>query len=362
MFRSKGKVFVAMSGGVDSSVAAGLLKEAGYDCTGVFMCFGQPARKGRNHRGCCSPEDAGDAKEVAERLGIKFAVLNFQQDIEKIIDYFVNEYKQGRTPNPCIICNSMLKFGRLMEYASAFEADYMATGHYAQIRDINGQIRLTRGMDENKDQSYALFNIARENLGRVMLPLGKYTKPQVRELAGKMNLPVQDKAESQEICFVGDNDYGRLVAERLPEVCKSGDVVDSQGRKLGKHSGIYQYTIGQRRGLGIAAGEPIYVIKLDKEANTVVLGTRAELKQRRFTVERINWLIEPAPAEPFHSIIQIRYNHRGAGGMVTPFDNGAQVVVEFDEPVSAITPGQAAVFYDADQNIIGGGWIDKTIG
>jgi len=358
---SKGKrVFVAMSGGVDSSVAACLLKEAGYDCSGVFMCFGQPGRKGRNHRACCSPEDALDAKEVAQCLGIKFAVLNFQQDIERIIDYFVNEYKQGRTPNPCIVCNSMLKFGRLMEYASALEVDYVATGHYAQIRSINGQTRLARGKDKSKDQSYALFNISRKNLGHVVLPLGEYTKPKVRELAVKMNLPVRDKVESQEICFVGDNDYGRLVAERLPEVFKSGDVVDSGGRSLGKHTGIYQYTIGQRRGLGIAGGEPIYVIRLDKATNTVVLGTRAELMQRRLTADRINWLIDPAPAEPFRCVIQIRYNHRGADGMVTPLYNGTRVIVDFDESVNAITPGQAAVFYDDDQNVIGGGWIESV--
>ncbi len=212
-----------MSGGVDSSVTAGLLKEAGYVCTGVFMCLGQPpipvaGPKDQRYNACCSPQDSRDAKEVAECLGIKFAVLDFQQDIKKIIDYFVNEYQQARTPNPCILCNSMLKFGRLMEYARALGADYVATGHYARILNIENHLRLARGVDKNKDQSYALFNIERKNLGRILLPLGEYTKTQVRELAAKMNLPVHDKAESQEICFVGDNDYARLVAERLPEV------------------------------------------------------------------------------------------------------------------------------------------------
>ena len=228
-----------MSGGVDSSVTAGLLKEAGFDCTGVFMCFGQPAGKTSSHRACCSPEDAKDAKQVAQCLGIQFTVLNFQQDMEKIVDYFVNEYKLGRTPNPCILCNSMLKFGKLLDYASLIDADFIATGHYAQILNLNGQARLARGVDSKKDQSYALFNIPQQNLERIMLPLGRYTKTRVRQLAAKMNLPVHNKAESQEICFVGDNDYARLVSQRLPEVCRPGDVIDSQGKKLGAHSGIY---------------------------------------------------------------------------------------------------------------------------
>jgi tRNA-specific 2-thiouridylase len=357
---SKEKVFVAMSGGVDSSVTAGLLKQAGYDCTGVFMCFGQPDRKSQSHKACCSPDDARDAKDVAQQLGIKFAILNFQQDMAEIVDYFVNEYTQARTPNPCILCNSVLKFGKLLDYASALDADYVATGHYAQVLNTNGKWRLARGIDKSKDQSYALFNIARQNLQRIILPLGSYTKQQVRALAAKMNLPVHDKAESQEICFIGDNDYARLVAERAPEVCKSGDVVDSQGRKLGEHTGIYQYTIGQRRGLGIAAGEPMYVIGLDKETNTVVLGTQPELMKKQFVAVKINWLTEPAPIEPFRAVIQIRYNHRGATGTVTSAPAGDKVTVDFDEPVSAITPGQAAVFYDIDQTVIGGGWIDRV--
>jgi tRNA-specific 2-thiouridylase len=364
MAKNKQKVFVAMSGGVDSSVTAGLLKEAGYNCTGVFMCFGQPVRRGQSHKACCSPEDAQDAREVSQCLGIEFVVLNFQQDMGKIVDYFVNEYKQGRTPNPCILCNSMLKFGKLMEYASLIDADYVATGHYAQVLNIDGQMRLSRGVDKSKDQSYALFNIPQRNLKRIMLPLGGYTKTRVRQLAAKMNLPVKDKAESQEICFVGDNDYARLVSERAREVCVPGDVIDSQGRKLGEHTGIYQYTVGQRRGLGIAAGEPMYVIRLDKTTNTVVLGTQADLMKKQFVVDKINWLVEEPPVKPFRAVIQIRYNHRGAPGMVTPISTGndtvTQAMVDFDEPVSAITPGQAAGFYDAEQNVVGGGWIDKV--
>jgi len=347
-------VVVAMSGGVDSSVAALLLKRAGRECTGVFMCFGQAPKGATSHPGCCSPQDAADAREVAACLGIKFAVLNFQQDLEKIIDYFVNEYRAARTPNPCIFCNSQLKFGKLLEYASLINADAIATGHYAQVRSQAGQIRLARGVDFDKDQSYALFNVARKSFEKILLPLGAYTKKQVRQLATEANLPVKDKAESQEICFVADNDYASLVATKAPQLCKAGPVVDSAGKVLGEHQGIFRFTIGQRRGLGIAMGTPAYVIGLDAQTNTVILGSREELMQSRLCADNVNWLIDP-PTEPFEAVVQIRYNHRGAPARVIPSENS--VAVEFHQPVSAVTPGQAAVFYDDQNNVIGGGWI-----
>lgn len=363
-------VLVAMSGGVDSSVTAGLLVREGYECTGVFMCLGSPtktfedrqaSKDGTNHPGCCSPEDSRDARDVAACLGMKFSVLNFQNELEGIIRYFVDEYRRARTPNPCIMCNSRLKFGKLMQYAEAIGADYVATGHYAQIRQMNGEARLGRGVDNKKDQSYALFGVRREDLARIKLPLGEYTKPEVRKIAAEMNLPVRDKAESQEICFVADDDYARLVAERAPELCKAGAVVDAEGRQIGEHQGIFHYTIGQRRGLGIARGEPVYVIRLDAETNTVVLGTGEQLKQKRLAGDGVNWHVEPEPAGEFRAMVQIRYNHRGAMGTVRPVadEQGkmSRVEVEFDVPVRAITPGQAAVFYDENQSIIGGGWI-----
>ena len=229
--------------------------------------------------------------------------------------------------------------------------------------NVDGQTRLARGIDAGKDQSYALFNLARANLSRVLLPLGEYRKSQVRELAARMDLPVRDKAESQEICFVGDNDYARLVAERMPELCKTGDVVDTQGKKLGQHSGIYQFTIGQRRGLNIACGEPMYVIRLERDANRVVLGTKAQTMQSKLWADNVNWLVDSPPAEPFPAVVQIRYNHRGAPGTVTPMkpaDGNTHLRVDFQSAVSAITPGQAAVFYDDDQNVIGGGWIYRS--
>jgi len=358
------RIVVAMSGGVDSSVAAGLLKEKGYEVMGVFMCLGGESKENGKHAGCCSPEDARDAQEVAKQLGIGFEVLNFQKELENIIYYFVDEYRRGRTPNPCVRCNRQLKFGKLLEYAETIGAEYIATGHYGQIKTLEGQKRLCRGVDKEKDQSYALFAVERKKLEKILLPIGEYQKSEVRELAVKMGLPVHEKEESQEICFVPDDDYARLVAERAPELCKPGKVIDTQGKILGEHQGIFRYTIGQRRGLGIALGEPAYVVRLDAETNTVVLGSREELLQQKLGADGVNWLVEPEPREPFAAMVQIRYNHRGAKGIVTPLpDKGVncrRVQVDFDEQVSAVTPGQAAVFYSEDnQTIIGGGWIES---
>ena len=375
------KVVIAMSGGVDSSVAAALLRRAGYECVGVFMCLGSgevASRESRvtsqedvqpvssqseiqnpkskiDNKACCSPQDAADAFKVAQQLGIEFQVLNFQADMENIIRYFVDEYRRGRTPNPCVMCNARLKFGKLIDFADAVGADFVATGHYARM----AQGRLCRGVDWGKDQSYALFGMARENLGRVLLPIGEYRKSDVRGLAAEFGLPVHDKQESQEICFVADDDYKRLLAERAPELLKKGKVVNPAGKVLGEHEGIFGYTIGQRRGLGIALGEPAYVIGLDAVTNTVVLGSREQLRHTKLVASRVNWLITPPPAESFAATVQIRYNHRGAAARVTPAGSNT-VQVDFAEPVMAITPGQAAVFYDEKQRVIGGGWIEHA--
>jgi len=357
------KVLVAMSGGVDSSVAAGLLHQQGYEVVGVFMCLGQPDGKKAGHAGCCRPEDGNDARKVADRLGFKFQVLNFQRELEEIIQYFLDEYRRGRTPNPCILCNQRLKFGKLIDYARLIGADYVATGHYARLEAINGRMCLCRAVDDQKDQSYALFAIGRENLGKVLLPIGQYTKTQVRQLAQEMNLDIKDKAESQEICFVSDDDYARFLLDRAPELAQPGKVVDTEGKVLGEHNGIFRYTIGQRRGLGIALGEPAYVVRLDAEKNEVVLGYRSALLHKRLYASRVQWLLDPGPSEPFTAIVQIRYNHRGQEGQVTPLPDQqgkfTLVKVDFEEPISAITPGQAAVFYDGEV-VLGGGWIDKA--
>jgi len=378
-----------MSGGVDSSVAAGLLVQQGYDVTGAFMCMnlGQPtsndssenppetpsphdnaagpssepaATKPANQT-CCSPQDGADARAVATRLGAGFFVLNFGRDLQTVVDYFVAEYARGRTPNPCVICNSRLKFGKLLSYARAAGMDAIATGHYARIEQLEGQARLLRGVDDSKDQSYALFGIRREDLASVMFPNGQYTKQEIRDFARQMKLAVHDKSESQEICFVPDDDYPAFVAERAPELVRPGKVVNTAGEVLGEHQGVYRYTIGQRRGLGIALGEPAYVVRIDAASNTVVLGNGNDLLRKELEVTGVNWHADRQPDVAFEAMVQIRYNHRGERALVRPTLDEAGALsrasVRFYEPARAVTPGQAAVFYEGDA-VVGGGWIE----
>jgi tRNA-specific 2-thiouridylase len=290
-------------------------------------------------------------------LKVPFYALNFEADFDRIIQHFVDEYAIGRTPNPCVLCNSDLKFGRLIDYANAVGADYVATGHYARIGPRDGQLRLCRGADESKDQSYVLFGIDRSALGRILLPLGDLNKHQVRAEAERIGLPVHDKPDSVEICFVPDDDYARLVRERHPEAFRPGEVVDGDGKVVGRHDGLPNVTIGQRRGLGIAAGHPIYVTRLDVSDNRIVVGGRENLLRKRFLVDQVN-LLADAPAREIRAEVQIRYQHRAAPALVEmPGDRTAMVT--FDEPQSAITPGQAAVFYEEDA-VIGGGWIAQV--
>lgn len=362
---SQKRVLVAMSGGVDSSVAAALLAEQGFECSGVFMCLGQAASAEAAHKGCCSPLDAQDARQVAAQLGIRFHVIDMQEELDKIVDYFVGEYSQARTPNPCIQCNNWLKFGKLLEYADIIEADYVATGHYARIEAADDGCLLGRGVDFNKDQSYVLFGLDRHILQRVKLPLGELEKPAVRRIARKYNLhQVSEKKDSQEICFVPDNDYASLVSRRQPELIKTGDIVDTAGKVLGHHQGVHNFTIGQRRGLNVALGKPAYVVKLDAGENRVVLGDSNELQKQRMRVNRVNWHQVQSIGSVFDATVQIRYNHRGAPGKVAVSSdaegNPTEALVDFVEPIAAITPGQAAVFYDEQQRIIGGGWIDHS--
>jgi len=380
-----GKVMVAMSGGVDSSVAACLLKEQGYECVGVFMRVGvhmtQPRQAdapetdadehGRHGRathgratqqrglrhGCCSVADAIDARVIAGRLGIPFYALNFEQDFDRIIDYFVDEYCRGRTPNPCIMCNTHLKFGKLLRYADVLDAEFVATGHYARILRQNNAVRLARSANRAKDQSYVLFGIPCNDLPRCLFPLGEIAdKAQVRQVAAELGLPVCDKPESQEICFVPDNDYRRLVQERRPGTRQSGEVRDSAGNVLGTHAGVASYTVGQRRGLGIATGRPIYVTRLDVAANTVTVGPRKELLRGGLVADQVNWLTDPPPAGQWcPAEIKIRHMHTPAAGRIRRRPDG-EVEASFDEPQPAVTPGQAAVFYEGEL-VLGGGWI-----
>ena len=358
-----------MSGGVDSSVAAKLLLDQGYDVTGLFMRVGVelPAEQKdltentttkpcatRPRQGCCSADDAADARYVAGMLGIPFYALNFKDEFEPIIEYFVDEYAQGRTPNPCIICNDLLKFGKLFEYAEAAGARYVATGHYARIATHAGKPALFRGKDSTKDQSYVLSHIRCAALGRMLLPLGELVKTEVRALAARHGFPNQDKADSVEICFVPDQDYARLVAERRPEAFVPGEVRDAAGKVLGTHRGLPHYTIGQRRGLGISAPQPIYVTELNLVDNSLIVGEKLEVFRTSLTAERVNFLVDP-PRGSFRAKVQIRYQHTAASATVEVVD-GERLHVHFDEPQLAVTPGQAAVIYD-DDLVIGGGWI-----
>lgn len=344
-----------MSGGVDSAVAASMLIEAGYDVTGVFMCLGSSGGADTGSRGCCSPADAADARLVAEMLGIDLFVLDLSDAFAPLIADFAVEYAAGRTPNPCIHCNTQIKFGRLLDRADSLGVDYVATGHYARMVEFDGAPAIARGAAGGKDQSYALFGIPRYVLGRILLPVGEIEDKQaVRDIARGVGLAVHDKPDSQEICFAPDDDYVSILESMAPQALRPGDIVDGSGAVLGRHDGYGRFTIGQRRGLRIAAGVPMYVTKIDPESATVTIGPRDEVMSRRLEASGANWHCD-APRR-FSATVQIRYNHAGAPAEVR-ITGDETFEVEFVEPVSAITPGQAAVIYDGDR-LLGGGWID----
>ncbi len=378
------RVLVAMSGGVDSSVAAALLKADGYEVVGCFMRLGSddsveaadgydnmhlrdcdadptpqaPSLK-PHHHGCCSLNDASDARMVAAMLDVPFYVLNFKKDFGRIINYFVDEYNAGRTPNPCIRCNDWLKFGKLADYARSIDAGYVATGHYARIDHTNGHARLLRGIDHHKDQSYVLFGTSRESLNHMLLPLGQMQKTQTRIIAEQMGLPVFDKPDSQEICFVPDNDYARLVTTRSPDMVRQGDIVTRDGEVVGRHQGQQHFTIGQRRGVGVSLGYPVYVVDKDPAANTVTIGAKDNLLSTCLTADQTNWLVDPPPpTDPIRCHIKIRYNSEPVPGTVTRGSDDT-LAVAFDDPQPAVTPGQAVVCYDGDV-VICGGWIERA--
>jgi tRNA-specific 2-thiouridylase len=352
-----------MSGGVDSSVAAYLLKQQGYDVIGLFMRTGShtyqaneaPAHK----RGCCSALDAGDARRVADRLNIPFYALDFEQEFERVIDYFTDEYLRGRTPNPCVVCNTWLKFGKLWSYGKELEVDYIATGHYARAVTCNRKAELWRSADPLKDQSYVLFGLARNLLPRILFPLGSYRKEEVRRIARDAKLGTHDKPDSVEICFVPDGDHGALIRNRRPAAATAGNIVNRGGTTLAQHGGIERFTVGQRKGLGFAAGERRYVLEIVPSTHEIVVGDRDDLLAAGLTASRVNWLID-APAAGLLCRAKIRYRHDPAPATVIPLPDGA-ARVEFSEPVSAVTPGQAVVFYDGDR-VLGGGWIEQSVG
>ncbi len=369
------RVVLAMSGGVDSSVAAWLLREAGHEVLGLFMRHGQALEaarsrdpgpgdagtSGRHKQGCCSAADAADARRVAEMLGIPFYAVNFEQEFARIVDYFVESYTAGRTPNPCIVCNTWLKFGKLFEYADSVGAEFVATGHYARLVPVGGgEIALCRAQDSAKDQSYVLFGIRRRLLRRLKFPLGGHRKEDIRGIAGRLGLRVARKRDSQEICFVPDQDHARFVRQRRGEVDTSGEIVTTDGSVVGRHDGLERFTIGQRKGLRLAFGEPRYVVRIEADSRRVVIGTREELARSELTAAEANWLIDEPPdlakTGPLRCQVKIRYRSRPVDAKVEALPGG-RFRVEFDEPRHGIAPGQAAVCYDADR-VLGGGWIE----
>lgn len=346
-----------MSGGVDSSVAAALLVEQGYEVIGVTMCL-LKSLKERSESGCCSIEAVEDARRVADKLNIKHVVLPMQDLFQKyVIDNFIEEYRQGRTPNPCIRCNQFLKFDALLQHALSFDAQWIATGHYSRIKqdDETGRWLLMRGLDRTKDQSYALYSLTQDQLSHILFPLGEITKKETRERAEALGLSVAKKPESQEICFVPYRDYPSYIKRVAPDMVKPGPIVDTSGKVLGEHNGIAFYTIGQRKHLGIAVGEPRYVVNIDKYTNRVVVGTNEDLMKIRVVAKNLNMISVPELASDLAVTAKIRYNSKDSAAIVRPmFKNVAEVV--FNQPVRAVTPGQSIVFYQ-EEVVVGGGII-----
>jgi len=347
-----------MSGGVDSSLTAALLKTQGYDTTGITLNLLPAAGKGKGFRGQ-SRKGVEDARSAAHKLGIPHRVLDVSQEFEeKVIARFCREYLSCRTPNPCILCNESIKFGALLGYARTQGADYMATGHYARVAydATRGRFLLKKGKDLHKDQSYFLCALNQDQLRSVLVPLGEFTKSEVREKAQRYGLEVSDKPESQEICFIPDNDYVAFIKNRYPEHQRAGLIVSTTGEVLGEHHGVFSFTIGQRKGLNIAQGYPLYVVALNEKTNSVVVGRKEEALRRSLTASRINWIAMEPPAHPLALRARIRYRHAESAARVVPLSRD-QVRVAFKHPQLAVTPGQAVVFYDGD-TVMGGGWID----
>jgi tRNA-uridine 2-sulfurtransferase len=372
---ASGRIAIAMSGGVDSSAAAVILKEAGNDLIGFSMqlwdqrrnCLeGEEIRSGR----CCSIEDLYDARDVAARLKIPYYVLDFQKEFERlVVRAFIENYRNGYTPSPCVLCNSHMKFDQLIRMAEEVGASRVATGHYARISydAESGRYLLLKARDRNKDQSYFLFELSQAQLSMVAFPLGELEKEDVRRIARRHQLRVADKPESQEICFVPDGDYAAFIERHYDEVVGEshgagplapGQIVDTDGRILGLHPGIHHFTIGQRRGLGIAHAAPLYVLEIRPEENRVVVGERAQLGRTGCRVDRVNWISIPSLTGPLRVKAKIRSRHAEAAATIRPLNDGS-VEVAFDAPQLAISPGQACVFYDHDR-IVGGGWIERN--
>jgi tRNA-uridine 2-sulfurtransferase len=363
-------IAVAMSGGVDSSVVAGMLHARGERVIGLTMQLWNqrrlPELQGERSTGrCCSLDDVYDARYVAQRLGIPYYVVNFEGRFEEqVVKPFIGEYLAGRTPIPCTLCNNFIKFDQFLEMAEGVGAERMATGHYAQVRwnPDSGRWEMMRSVDRAKDQTYFLFGLTQDQLARTLFPLGGMEKAQVRELARELAIPTAEKPDSQEICFVPNGDYAAFIDAYFreqgisPEETK-GELVTSDGRVVGEHSGVHRFTVGQRRGLRFAAGEPLYVIATEPAARRVIIGRHDELLRQKMQLKDVNWISIPAPASPVRAEVKIRNKHVAAAAAITPTADLARVEVLFDQPQRAVTPGQSAVFYSGDL-VLGGGWIE----
>lgn len=352
------RIVVAMSGGVDSSVAAALLVEAGHDVIGLSMQLYDQRASPEAFGSCCSLDDLHDARRVAATVGFPHYILNLEDEFRKtVVRNFVDEYASGRTPIPCVHCNADLKFSTLVERAAGFDAAAVATGHYARVSfDEDAQrYRLWRSADREKDQSYFLFSLTQDQLAHAMFPVGSLAKDDVRREAARLGLAVADKPESHEICFIPDHDAGAFVERQLTPADRTGEIVDTSGRTLGRHQGLHRLTVGQRKGLGLATGTPMYVLRLEPGSSRVVVGPREELGRRSLEARGVNWITGAPPLAPVRLTARIRHRHADAPALVTP-EGSEDASVVFDEPQPAVAPGQAVVFYDGEE-VVGGGWI-----
>ena len=351
------RVVVAMSGGVDSSVAALILKKAGYDVVGVTMKLYSLDNQDlpSYYRGCCTVDDVEDARRVCHRLAVPHYVFNVEREFQSfVIDYFCSEYQKGRTPHPCIACNDRIKFSFLLQRAYVLSANYIATGHYARIEAGEGKLHLLKGIDTDKDQSYVLYGMGQEQLRHTLLPLGSFTKEEIRRMASEANFPNADKPDSQDICFIPMGDYRKFLAETI--IPQSGPILDSQGAVLGQHSGIEFFTVGQRRRLGVAGSKPLYVTRIDPEDNTVVVGSEEELYSNEVMVSNVNYTLGYPPEAPEEVTVKLRYKAPYTEAILYP--RGEEAMLRFIQPQRAVTPGQAAVFYRGEE-VLGGGRIQQ---